>query len=351
MGGQGALPKVVGRSAPQEAAAGDKHATLPDLLEVRDVTVSYAGGGAPAVWRVNLTVGRGERLGIVGESGSGKSTLALAMSGLLPAEARLEEGLVCFEGRDLRSFERTELRRFRGGSLARVPQDSLGGLNPVITVGRQLRDALRAHTKLGKEEERSRLQASLRAVGLSDIEHKLRAYPHELSGGMRQRVLIAMALVNEPQLLVADEPTTALDATIQAQILALIRDAISRTGMSLVLISHDIGVVGTVCNRIVIMYRGEIVEDGPFEATYLKPRHPYTAALIEASQGKRLNPTKAHAWHETEDLRLGSQCLSRRPDPLPECVACPPLEEAGGSRARWFGVSTLRSATTRKGVK
>jgi oligopeptide/dipeptide ABC transporter ATP-binding protein len=271
-----------------QPGSGRIHEMAPDaapsrvLLDVHDLTVQYRGGPSPALTGVGFSITEGERVGIVGESGSGKTTLALAVSRLLPGSARITAGQVMLRGTDMSSLSGEALRKLHGNTIGRVPQDSLAGLNPVISVGKQLRDAIRAHRRLSRDAEHAEIANLLRQMNMPDIEMKLRSYPHELSGGMRQRVLIAMALINKPALVVADEPTTALDATVQAQLLEVFQNLTTAQGSALLLVSHDISVVSAVCERMIVMYGGEIVEDGPTAEIMDSPRHPYTAALIAA---------------------------------------------------------------------
>ena len=259
----------------------------PPVLEVRGLGVRYGGNPQPVIADIDLTISAGQRVGIVGESGSGKSTLALAITGLLPRAAEIAAGTVRIQGRNIANVSAAEMRQMRGSVFGRVPQDSLGGLNPVITIGRQLRDALRAHNPRDVDAETATIRQAMSAVGVPDIDQKLKSYPHELSGGMRQRVLITMAMLNRPRLLIADEPTTALDATVQAQVLDALESATASVGMSLALVSHDMKVVASICDQVIVMYRGRIVEQGECRRVLTQPQHPYAKALVEASDQKR----------------------------------------------------------------
>ena len=320
-----------------------------DLLTVSDLTVSYAGAHAPAVRDVSFQIRDGERVGVVGESGSGKTTLALAVSDLLPRAAAIRRGSVTLQGTDCSTLTPRALRGIRGSVIGRVPQDPLAGLNPVLTVRTQLRDAIRAHRSLPKGAERQEIVDVLQAVAIPDIDAKLRLYPHELSGGMRQRVLIAMALVNHPALLVADEPTTALDATIQAQILSIIRRASLDRNMALVLVSHNINVVASVCDRIIVMYRGEIVEDAPSDTIYRTPLHPYTKVLIEASKSQPLD----HGEIDIDGDAPSAGCQYRPlcPHPMPQCDREHPLlDDIGSGRSvRCFAVTAVPTRAHEEG--
>ncbi|MFF4789026.1 ABC transporter ATP-binding protein [Streptomyces sp. NPDC001276] len=257
-------------------------------LSVRDLTIGYRRGDreAPAVVGAGFEISAGERVALVGESGSGKSTLASAILRTLPDNANVVSGSISLGGRDLLRLDPAGLRGIRSTRIARVPQDPLAGLNPVFPVGKQLTDVVRAHHAVSKSEAIGIAEEVLRQVGLPDVAVKRRSFPHELSGGMRQRVLIAMALINRPQLLIADEPTTALDATVQAQIVDLLRTRVTAAGMSLLLITHDIGIVGELCTRVMVMYRGQIIEQGPVTDVLTNPRHDYTASLLAAARGE-----------------------------------------------------------------
>ena len=253
------------------------------LLDIQDLRVSFdtAAGPAQAVRGVDLTLARGEILGVVGESGSGKSALFLAVLGLAGARARVS-GQAFFDGADLIDLSDRALSRLRGRRLSMVFQDPASSLNPVRSIGHQLKEAIRLNAGGLSHGERPTPEALLAEVGLSDPQRQLRAYPHELSGGQNQRAMIAMMLAGNPDLLIADEPTTALDVTVQAQILDLLQDISRARGMSVVLISHDLGVVAQICDRIAVMYGGMIVESGPVEQVFDAPAHPYMRGLMAA---------------------------------------------------------------------
>lgn len=252
------------------------------MISLRNVSVTYKGVSSPAVNNVSLTVSPGERVGIVGESGSGKSTLAATILRSLPRGTEVE-GEILFKEQDLRTTSASRFRSLRSVGLAHIPQDPLANLNPVMRVGDQLRDVLRAHRSISKQDTIPLIERALTEVGIPEPSSNRRAFPHELSGGMRQRVLIAMSLINEPELLIADEPTTALDVTVQAQILDLMQRELNTRRMSLLLITHDIGVVADLCTRIVVMRNGFIVEEGPLQDITQNAQHPYTQKLFDAA--------------------------------------------------------------------
>ena len=249
------------------------------LVDIRGLTLAF--GGRPALHGVTLHVNRGETLGIVGESGCGKSVTWLAALGLLPGKAKVS-GSVKVGGAELVGAPPSTLERVRGKKIAMIFQDPASALNPVIRIGRQIEEALRLHRGLQGQARRAEARRLLDLVGMPDSARRLDSYPHELSGGQNQRVMIAMALAGEPDLLIADEPTTALDATIQAQILELLDRLRRDTGMGLVLISHDLGAVSSLCERVAVMYCGRIVEEGPAETVFEHPRHPYSRGLMAA---------------------------------------------------------------------
>jgi len=256
------------------------------LLDVRDMRTHFKvlDGVVPAVDGISFQLKRGETLGIVGESGSGKSVTALTIMRLLDIPpAMIGDGSeVWFDGREILSLPIDEMRLVRGNDMAMIFQEPLTSLNPVFTVGDQIAEQVRLHLKAGKREAWDRAIESLRVVGINSPERRVKQYPHELSGGMRQRVMIAMALSCEPKLLIADEPTTALDVTIQAQILELLKTIQQRTGSALMLITHDLGVVAEMVNNVIVMYAGEIVESGTVHEVLLEPRAPYTMGLLES---------------------------------------------------------------------
>jgi oligopeptide transport system ATP-binding protein len=253
------------------------------LLEVSGLSVQFASQGQTvrAVDDVSFTLDRGETLGIVGESGSGKSVTALALMRLVPTPpGRITAGGVRFDGRDVMALDADALRDLRGREIAMIFQDPMTSLNPVLTVGRQLTEVMEEHLGMPPGPARDRAAELLAMVGIPDAARRLADYPHRFSGGMRQRVMIAMAMACRPRLLIADEPTTALDVTIQAQILELIRTLQRENGMAVIVITHDLGVVAGMTDRVAVMYGGRIVEQGPTEAVFADPRMPYTMGLL-----------------------------------------------------------------------
>jgi peptide/nickel transport system ATP-binding protein len=258
--------------------------TPPPLLEVEDLRVSFAtdDGVVKAVDGASYSVAPGQTLGIVGESGSGKSVSSLTALGLTRGRNTTISGRMMFGGRDLLQLEGSEMRQVRGNDLAMIFQDPLSALHPFFTVGNQLTEAVRAHRDVSKAAARDRAIELLELVGIPDPPGRMKRYPHEFSGGMRQRVMIAMALLNEPKLLIADEPTTALDVTVQAQILALLQDLQDRLGMAIVIITHDLGVVAEMADEIAVMYAGRIVERARAKELFARPQHPYTWGLLKS---------------------------------------------------------------------
>ncbi|PKP63063.1 MAG: peptide ABC transporter ATP-binding protein, partial [Alphaproteobacteria bacterium HGW-Alphaproteobacteria-8] len=261
----------------------DAAQTAP-VLEVENLTTVFGvrDGAVHAVNGVSFSLRPGELLGVVGESGSGKSVTMMSLLRLLPMPpARIVAGRVLFQGRDLVTLDDESLRRVRGPGVGFVFQDPMTSLNPVYTVGYQLMEPLRAHLRLSKTQARARAAELLALVGIPSPEARLDDYPHQFSGGMRQRVMIAIALSCDPRVLIADEPTTALDVTIQAQIIALVKELRARLGMAVVWITHDLGVVAGIADRVMVMYAGQVVESAAVQALYDNPAHPYTRALFE----------------------------------------------------------------------
>ncbi|MGZ2505134.1 ABC transporter ATP-binding protein [Rhizobium leguminosarum] len=260
------------------------------LLDVRDLETHFFGEDSitRAVGGVSFQVRKGETLGVVGESGCGKSVTSLSILRLLPKlTARTVGGEVRFHGQDLLKLSDREMRKIRGNKIAMIFQDPMTSLSPVHTVGRQIAEAVEIHTRVSRSAAMAKAEEMLRLVRIADPERRLKNHPHEMSGGMRQRAMIAMALACSPELLIADEPTTALDVTIQAQILRLIVDLKERTGTSVMFITHDLGVVAETCQRVIVMYAGQIVEQATVIDLFARPFHPYTKALMRSVPDRR----------------------------------------------------------------
>lgn len=256
-----------------------------NLIEVKKLVTQFSGknGTVTAVDGVSFHVKRGETLGIVGESGCGKSVTSMSILRLIPKQTgKIASGEILFEGRDLAKLSEKEMRQIRGNEIAMIFQDSMTGLNPVMTIGKQLVETITAHSKMDKKEAWARAEEMLTKVGIPSPAQRLKEFPHQLSGGMRQRVMIAMALSCNASLFIADEPTTALDVTIQAQILELMKSVKKDRDMSIIMITHDLGIVYDFCDRVVVMYTGEVVEAAPVKRLFADPLHPYTEGLIGA---------------------------------------------------------------------
>jgi oligopeptide transport system ATP-binding protein len=272
------------------------------LLRVEDLHVRFGTerGVVHAVNGISFDIRPGETLGIVGESGCGKSVTSLAILGILARNGRVTQGRALFEGQDLVQMDDAELRKIRGKEIAMIFQDPMTSLNPVLTVGRQIREALETHFGMERKAADVRATELLDQVGIPSAKMRLKDYPHQFSGGMRQRAMIAMALACEPKLLIADEPTTALDVTIQAQILAVLRELVREHRTALVMITHDLGVVAGMCERVNVMYGGLFMETGSAEAIFGTPRHPYTLGLLQsvprldAARRERLTPIEGN---------------------------------------------------------
>ncbi len=283
------------------------------LLSIRDLSVAIGAGQREvlAVDHVSFDIGKGETLALVGESGSGKSVTALSVMKLLPyPAARHPSGSILFKGRELLTMPENEIRRVRGNDITIIFQEPMTSLNPLHTIEKQIREILLIHQGLAGEKARARIVELLSQVGIPDPQGRLASYPHQLSGGQRQRVMIAMALANEPDLLIADEPTTALDVTVQAQILKLLKDTQTRLGMSMLFITHDLGIVRKLADRVCVMNAGKIVEQGPVERVFTAPEHAYTRALLAAEP---------------------------KPDPAPPCPQAPIVVQTDNLRV-WFPI-------------
>lgn len=254
------------------------------LLEIKDEKLSFftPAGEVKALNGVSFSMNEGEVLGIVGESGSGKSVTAYSIMGLTAYPGKLIGGTIYFNGHQIEKMSEKEMRKIRGNEVSIIFQDPMTSLNPVYTIGNQITEVIRLHTGKSKKEAYDRAKELLELVGINEPTKRLKQYPHELSGGMRQRVMIAIALACEPKLLIADEPTTALDVTIQAQILELMQELRQKLGMSIIMITHDLGVVASMCERIAVMYAGHIVEYGTANEIFYEPKHEYTKGLINS---------------------------------------------------------------------
>jgi oligopeptide transport system ATP-binding protein len=311
---------------------------LAPLLEVKDLHTEFRTGAGVvrAVDGISYTVEPGETVAIVGESGSGKSVSALSLLRLIPSPpGRITSGEILFGGRDLMKLSDEEMRQIRGGDIGMVFQEPMTSLNPVLTIGRQITETLEQHRHSDPAAAQRRAAELLGLVGIADAERRLKQYPHQLSGGMRQRVMIAIALACDPKLIIADEPTTALDVTIQAQILELMQQLTQRLGVALIIITHNLGVVARYAQRVNVMYAGRIVESGSAGALYHNPRHPYTIALLRSvprldrPRQARLDPIEG----APPDLTRLDQGCSFRPRCRFAVEACalskPPLAPAG----------------------
>ena len=326
------------------------------LLSLENMSTSFftSKGVVPAVSGVTISIRPGEILGLVGESGCGKSVTSLSIMGLVASPGRIVEGRILFEGRDLAKLDYNTMCGIRGNEIAMIFQEPMTSLNPVFTVGRQVSEAIILHQRISQEEARKKTLEMFRLVGIPEPETRFGSYPHQLSGGLRQRVMIAMALVCEPKLLIADEPTTALDVTIQAQILDLMQDLRKRLNTAIILITHDLGVVAELCDRVVVMYAGEVVEEADIFALFEQPSHPYTVGLMgsipgtEASMGSdgRLQTIPGMVPNL---LKLPTGCRFHPRCPMARAICrekVPPLIDVGeGHTARcWnFEDRTMRS--------
>jgi len=302
---------------------------VDSLLVVDHLTTVFdlPGGSIPAVDDVSFEIRPGETLGLVGESGSGKSVTAMSIMRLVQPPGRITGGRVLFQNRDLLSFSQREMQRIRGAAIALIFQEPATAMNPVFTVGDQIAETLIVHGRASRREAHAQAIQLLRSVRIPNPESRVSDYPHQLSGGMRQRVMIAMALACRPALVIADEPTTALDVTIQAQILDLLREMKSAFGLSLLLITHDFGVIAETADRVAVMYAGRIVESGPVRAVLRSPQHPYTRGLLasvpDGTPGKRLRAIEG-AVPQLGSVPPGCAFNPRCPDRFGPCTGAPP---------------------------
>ena len=334
------------------------------LLEVRGLRTTFRleeGGELHAVDGVSFSVDAGRTLGIVGESGCGKSVTSLSIMGLLPkGQGRVSAGSIHFEGRDLAALSAEDMRALRGDRMAMIFQEPMTSLNPAFTIGDQLIEGIRVHRNLGEGEARSHAIEMLRRVRIPSPERRIDDYPHKLSGGMRQRVMIAMALSCQPRLLIADEPTTALDVTIQAQVLDLMRTLREETGTAIILITHDLGVVAELADEVVVMYSGRIVERAPVERLFAHPQHPYTIGLLGSIPSLHLEQDRLHAIDgqvPTPMSRVtGCRFAPRCPFAVAKChEQDPPLANLGGGQEAACWLAPLdavvdQAAETAQGV-
>ena len=316
-----------------------------NLIEVKKLVTQFSGknGTVTAVDGVSFHVKRGETLGIVGESGCGKSVTSMSILRLIPKQTgKIASGEILFEGRDLAKLSEKEMRQIRGNEIAMIFQDSMTGLNPVMTIGKQLVETITAHSKMDKKEAWARAEEMLTKVGIPSPAQRLKEFPHQLSGGMRQRVMIAMALCCNPAMLICDEPTTALDVTIQAQILDLINELKEKTGTSVMMITHDLGVIAEVADDVMVMYAGKVVEHASCDQIFDKPMHPYTDGLMKCipklddDDTKELSVIKGMV-PSFDDMPAGCAFCPRCPQAREICrQKMPELVEVEGRKVRCF---------------
>ena len=310
------------------------------ILEVKDLCVEFqtVEGRVQAVDHLSYTLHKGEKLGIVGESGSGKSVSSLAMMQLIPnPPGRVTGGEILYKGRDLVKLSEKEMQKLRGNEISMIFQEPMTSLNPIIQCGKQIAESLRLHRGMNKKEAAAEAVRMMKAVGIANPEVRAHEYPHQMSGGMRQRVMIAMALACQPQILIADEPTTALDVTIQAQILDLIRDLNREMNAAVLFITHDLGVVSELCDTVIVMYTGHIVEQAPVRELFQDPKHPYTVGLLNAipaitKERKPLKTIEGVVPNPTERIE-GCSFWPRCPHASERCrKEAPPVTRPGEDR-------------------
>lgn len=308
---------------------------MRNILEIKDLRVSFRdnGGRVEAVSGVSLSVPDGSTIGIVGESGCGKTVTALSIMRLIPEPpGRIDDGKIIFDGTDLLKISENDMRTIRGNKISMIFQEPISSLNPVFTVGEQIGEAIRTHIKVSKGEEKERVIELLKLVKIPTPERRFDNYPHEMSGGMCQRVMIAMALACNPKLLIADEPTTALDVTIQAGILELINELKERMGMSVLLITHDLGIIAEAADEVYVMYAGKVVEHAPMKNLFKNPRHPYTVGLMNSIPGLHKRKGRLSAIPgivpSLKDLPQGCRFQYRCPMVIDKCrISEPPLRQ------------------------
>ncbi|HEY4552708.1 MAG TPA: ABC transporter ATP-binding protein [Bacillaceae bacterium] len=315
------------------------------ILEVRDLKTSFYtdDGEVKAVDGVSFAVPKGKTLGIVGESGSGKSITSLSILRLLAKNGKIKEGEILFKGENLLNLSEKKMRDVRGNAISMIFQEPMTSLNPVFTVGEQISESLIIHQDMSKKKAMEKAVELLTLVGIPSPKQRVKQYPYELSGGMRQRVMIAMALACNPEILIADEPTTALDVTIQAQILGLIKDLQQRLGMSVIFITHDLGVVAETCNYVAVMYAGQVVEYADVISLFKKPKHPYTVGLLNSLprhdiEQEKLIPIKGNVPNPN-DMPVGCRFAPRCPAATDLCRTTMPdliTDEAGNQIRCWI---------------
>ncbi len=322
-----ASPKTIEMPRPARRAPGTP------LLEIRNLRTHFftRDGTVKAVDGVSMSVNDGKTLGLVGESGCGKSITAMSILRLIARPGRIVEGEILLSGRDLVKLSESGIRDVRGNAISMIFQEPMTSLNPVYTCGDQIAETVSLHLDLGRKESMARAVEMLRLVGIPDAKRRASEYPHQLSGGMRQRVMIAMALSTNPELLIADEPTTALDVTIQAQILELMKEMRSRNQMAIILITHDLGVVAEMADDVVVMYAGKVVEKADVATVFDRPHHPYTKGLLDSIPrlGDRRQRLEVIKGMVPNPLNLPAGCLFKRrcPYAMPICDTAPPLQE------------------------
>ena len=308
---------------------------MRNIVEIKDLRVSFGGNGErlEAVSGISISVPERSTVGIVGESGCGKTVTALSIMRLIPEPpGRVDDGEIIFDGADLLKLSERDMRAIRGNRISMIFQEPISSLNPVFSIGEQIGEAIRTHLKVSKREERERVLELLRLVKIPEPHKRLNSYPHELSGGMCQRVMIAMALSCNPELLIADEPTTALDVTIQASILELISELKEKIGMSILLITHDLGIISEVADKVYVMYAGKIVEEAPVINLFKNPRHPYTVGLMNSVPSLHSRKERLRAIPGIvpgyKDLPIGCRFQDRCPMVIDKCrISEPPLRQ------------------------
>ena len=329
------------------------------LLQVKNLCTSFDvdAGEVRAVNGISFSLEKGKVLGIVGESGSGKSVTAYSIMRILVEPGRIKSGEILFDGQDIVKFSKKQMSEFRGKRVSIIFQDPMTSLNPTYTIGNQLREAILLHTNRNHEQANARAVEMLKLVGVNEPEKRLKQYPHELSGGMRQRVMIAMALACEPDILIADEPTTALDVTIQAQILELMKDLQKKLGMAIIMITHDLGVIADMCDEIIVMYAGRICERGTVDEIFYNPKHEYTKGLLRSipkldSRNQRLIPI-AGSPVDLTSMPAGCAFASRCDRAMKICLTDLPEElpiNENHRAACWMNVKRVYDEAKKEGA-